>query len=475
MLPSRNLPASFSRVLSPLRGCFTAPTFQTFVVLFCGFISAVGERTVTGMLVASGYSTTWGHDRAHRFFSRARWCCDAVGMTVLDLVVEHLLAGGAAIELAVDDSLFKRSGPKVWGVFWHHDATSTSSKPVAKGTCFVVVGIVVNVAFMNRAVCLPIRVRLWTPKPNPEQQVRAGKGKPPKTGTKKKAGTGPAAPQIAAKNCPSKVEMAKTAVLAVAARHPDRAVHVSGDAAYISQALQKLPGRITWTSRLRCNAALYEFPPPRTGRRGRPRSKGARLPSLADIARLATFTPLQVTRYGCDRGPVTVQAHTFTSLWHGVLGVQTVKVVMVRDPGQSGYGIAIISTDTNADTATLIERYARRWSVEVTFEEGKEIAGVAQARNRTRDAVERTVPFCLYAMSILVVWFTAAGIDHDVIVAERRRTAPWYTAKNAVSFADILATARRVITASQFRPTHAFGPETQEIEITRLAREGIAA
>ena len=45
MLPSRNLPASFDRVLSPVRGCFTQPSFQTFVVLFCGFVSAVGERT----------------------------------------------------------------------------------------------------------------------------------------------------------------------------------------------------------------------------------------------------------------------------------------------------------------------------------------------------------------------------------------------------------------------------------------------
>jgi hypothetical protein len=473
MLPSRNLPASFARVLSPLRDCFTAPTFQTFVVLFCGFICAVGERTVTGMLVASGYSTTWCHDRAHRFFSRARWCCDAVGTAVLDLIVEHLLPAGAAIELAVDDSLFKRSGPKVHGVFWHHDATSTSSKPVAKGTCFVVLGIVVNVAFMNRAVCLPVQVRLWTPKPKPQTQTR--KGKQPRAGAKEKAGAAGAPAQIAAKNCPSKVEMAKTAVLAVAARYPDRAVHVTGDAAYISQALQKLPSRITWTSRLRSNAALHRFPPPRTGRRGRPRTKGTRLPSLTDIAGHAAFTPLQVTRYGCDRGPVTVQAHAFTCLWHGVLGVQTVKVVMVRDPGHSGYGIAIISTDTTADTATLIERYARRWSVEVTFEEGKEIAGVADARNRTRDAVERTVPFCLYAMSILVVWFAAAGIDHDAIVAERRRTAPWYTTKTAVSFADILTTARRVITASQFRPAPASGPETQEIEITRLAQEDMAA
>ena len=460
MLPSRNLPASFDRVLSPVRGCFTQPSFQTFVVLFCGFVSAVGERTVTGMLICSGYSGIWGHERAHRFFSRARWSVDALGLAVCDLVVAHLLAPGAAIELAVDDSLVKRCGPKVWGVFWHHDATSASTKPVAKGTCYVVVGVVVHVPFMNRAVCMPVRITLWTPKP--KTQDRKGKTRQDTTA-------------VAAKNCPSKVAIAKTAVLSIAARYPDRAICVTGDAAYVSQALRGMPTRVSWTSRLRCNAALHEFPPPRTGRRGRPRTRGARLPGLAQIARDAMFTPVQVTRYGADHGPVTVEAYSFTCLWYGVLGAQSVTVVMVREPGQAGYGIAIISTDTNADTTTLIERYARRWAIEVTFEEGKEIAGVADARNRTQHAVERTVPFCFYAMSILIVWFATAGINHDRLIAERRRTAPWYTTKTAVSFADILSTARRVLTASQFRPVHAPDHQTRENDITRLALESIAA
>ena len=35
------------------------------------------------------------------------------------------------------------------------------------------------------------------------------------------------------------------------------------------------PPRVTWTTRLRKDAALHELPPPRTGRRGRPRVKGA--------------------------------------------------------------------------------------------------------------------------------------------------------------------------------------------------------
>lgn len=459
MLPSTNLPPSFTSVLSPLRKCFTAPTFETFVVLFCGFVSCVGDHTVTGMLVASGYSTTWSHHRAHRFFSRSRWCQDSVGMTILDLIVGCLLTPDAALELVVDDTLCKRSGPKVWGVRWHHDATSTSSKPVAKGTCYVVIGIVVSLPFMVRSICLPVQVKLWIPKP----KKTSGKSK----GSK---------PKTTDKSCPSKVDIAKAAVSAIAKRYPNRKVHVTGDAAYMSKALRKLPTNVTWTSRLRSDAALFDLAPPKTGQRGRPKTKGAQLPKLAEIAKNATWTTLDVRRYSADGdGNVTVEVHSFLCLWYGVLKTEVVKVVMVRDTGKDGYGIAIVTTDVETDDAVIIERYARRWSIEVLFEEGKLIAGVADARNRTRKAVERTVPLCFLSMSILVIWFATCGIDPNVIVDERRKLAPWYRTKANVSLADMLDTARQVLTASDFRPIRSFEPTAQEIEIMQLACGDIAA
>lgn len=460
MLPSDKLPSSFERVLTPLRSSFTAPTFQTFVVLFCGFLSCVGDATVTGMLMSSGYTTVWNHNRAHRFFSRASWCPDALGMAILDLIVNHLLPADAVIELVVDDTLFKRSGQKVWGVRWHHDATSTSSKPVAKGTCYVVIGIVVNPAFLRRTICLPIHVKLWLPKLK----------------TAKK--TGNAASRRTDKNCPTKVDIAKSCVLAVAARYPNHKINVCGDAAYMSQALRNLPACITWTSRLSSNAALFQFQPPRTGKRGRPRLKGEQLPKLATIAKNATWEQVEVHRYSSsesDDNATTVEVYSFTCLWYGVMKTEPVKVVMVRDIGKEDYGIAIVTTDVTATNAAVIERYARRWSIEVLFEEGKIIVGVADARNRKKQAVERTVPFCFYSMSLLVTWFATCGLDTNAIVQERRKNAPWYRTKTNVSTADMLNAARQVITASEFRPIPSSDDRTQEMQIMQLAREMVSA
>ncbi len=88
----------------------------------------------------------------------------------------------------------------------------------------------------------------------------------------------------------------------IAARYPDRIVHVVGDAAYVGERLRDLDARITWISRLKLTSVLHELPPPRTGRSGRPRTRGARLGTPTDLAADATagarWRTTRVRRYG---------------------------------------------------------------------------------------------------------------------------------------------------------------------------------
>ena len=64
---------------------FTAPSFRTFCGLACGFLAQAGRRTVCGMLAGAGLSRCWPHDRAHQFFSRARWNADDLGLAAAKL------------------------------------------------------------------------------------------------------------------------------------------------------------------------------------------------------------------------------------------------------------------------------------------------------------------------------------------------------------------------------------------------------
>jgi hypothetical protein len=163
MLPSLNLPASLLELLLVLRPCFTAPGFATFCVLAGGLAGQVRRRTVAGMLLGGALQHLWPHDRAHYFFARARWELDQLGLAIAQLVVLLVLPPGADLQVAVDDSVFRRSGRKVHGAGWQHDGSAPSVNKLSYGNCFVTAGIVVKLPFCTRAVCLPVLARLHLP------------------------------------------------------------------------------------------------------------------------------------------------------------------------------------------------------------------------------------------------------------------------------------------------------------------------
>jgi len=265
----------------------------------------------------------------------------------------------------------------------------------------------------------------------------------------------------------SRLWLARRMVTRLAAELPGREVHVTADSAYAGEELKELPDGVTWTTRLRSNAALYDLPPERTGRKGRPRVKGGRLPSLAKIAATAVFSQVTVTRYGKAE---TIAVHALTCLWYSVAGARPVTVILIRDKSRTGYDLALVTTEENPVIARVIERYAARWAIEVAIEDAKQLFGTGQARNRTARAVERTVPFMLACQALAVTWYATAG-HSPADTAARRLDAPWYTGKTEPSTADMTAKLRRVIIAAKFKPLHPHQPEPAEIHAIRLAWE----
>jgi len=109
--PTVPLPASLMALLACFQPLFTAPSFRTFTALAAGFLAQAGRRTVCGMLTGAGLSQAWRHDRAHRFFSHARWSSHDLGLALARLIVALLVPEGEPVRVAVDDTLFKRTGP----------------------------------------------------------------------------------------------------------------------------------------------------------------------------------------------------------------------------------------------------------------------------------------------------------------------------------------------------------------------------
>ena len=435
MLPDAVLPvpASLMTLLAVFSSLFTAPSFRTFTALACGFLAQSGKRTVCGMLTGAGLSRLWSHDRAHYFFSRARWNPDDLGIAAARLVIALLVPAGEPAEVLIDDTLFRRRGKRVWAASWFHDGSAQGPAKTGFGNNWVVLAVRVRLPMISRPVAVPVMAKLVI-----KDTMSA-----------------------------SRLRLARRMVTRLAQELPGRKISVTADSAYAGEELRKLPDGVTWTTRLRSNAALHDLPPGRTGRKGRPRKKGDRLPSLAKIAAGAAFWQVTVTRYGKTE---TIAVHAFTCLWYSVAGAAPVTVILIRDKSKTGHDLALVTTEANPGIVRVIERYAARWAVEVAIGDAKQLFGAGQARNRTAAAVERTVPFMLACQALAVCWYATAG-HHPADAQTRRLNAPWYTTKTEPSTADMTAKLRRVIIAARFKRLYADQPEPAEIHAIRLAWE----
>ncbi len=237
MLPGLTLPASWRSLLDVFRPAFRrGSTFALFALLATGLAARTTRRTVVGMLAGAGMAAAVSFHAACRFFSHHAWDVDPIGLVLARLIVDRLLPDRAPITVVVDDTLFRRWGPKVHAAYWTHDGSAQDPNALGRGNRWVIVGIVVTLRFCTRPVCLPVLLRLWR-------------------------GKGTASP----------VALAGEMLSLLAQAFPNRRLHGAGDAAYHGKAL--LVEHTTITTRLPVNAALYAPAPPHTGRRGRPGSR----------------------------------------------------------------------------------------------------------------------------------------------------------------------------------------------------------
>ena len=432
-----HLVTSFLVMLQPLAVAMTAPTFSNWTTLLAGWAFAP-RRTVTGMLLAAGVVGKKHHSAFHRLFAQARWSLDRLGLVVFGLVEPYL--ADDQIFLAIDDTLARKRGLKVFGVGMHHDPLlSTRNTALMNwGHSWVVLGVIVRFKhWPERAFCLPILFRLYLNKKSAQRDRRKYRTRP---------------------------ELALEMLRMVCGHRANRRFHVLADSAYGGQSvLGELPQNCDLTSRLLLNARLYDAPPQRKpGAPGRPRKRGALLPTpaamLAGRARRVT-----IDIYGrhdevrlCD---CQARVHSTPARPLRVVAVEPLLGGRTRQ--------AFYSTCSQADAEQVLSWYAMRWSLEVAFHDSKQSLGFEQPQGWTRRAVERTAPMAMLLYSLVVLWFAEEG--HRRYRAFKR---PWYTTKVHASFADMLATLRRETIRETVLSLPLTGPGSRKIT---QALENIAA
>jgi hypothetical protein len=172
----------------------------------------------------------------------------------------------------------------------------------------------------------------------------------------------------------------------IAAWAPQRQIFVLCDSAYAGRMmLENRPDNVHIISRLRMDAALYAPPPARKrGQRGRARRRGARLPTPQRTAQhTKKWRRLHLNIYSRRVNTLITER---TALWYVALRDTPVKIVIVRDPKRHRKDEAFFCTDTHVDATFILEGFARRWCLEVTFHDVKQFLGFEDPQNQTEKA-----------------------------------------------------------------------------------------
>lgn len=396
---------AFRALLDRTQPVFRAPSFAIFTDLLSGWILAPGRRTVTAMIAVADPTNRRAHDAYHRFVRDGRWSMPGLWQILAVHAVAAFCPTGA-VSVDLDDTLFHKTGREIEGAGVFRDAVRSTARKVvyATGGNMVVVTLRVRAPWGGMPIGIPINARLHR-KHDPTTTV------------------GHAAAMLHQ----------------LAGWLPDRTFQVCADGAYASLAGADLP-RTHVTSRMRRDAALFEAAPPRTGKRGRPRLRGERLPTPPELA-------AGLRKRDWQSGTLDVRGTTHIRLvysrdvlWYRVCRTALVRLVIVRDPNGIEPDDFFFSTDLTATPAAIASRYAGRWSIEVTFRDTKQDLGSENPQSWKRQGPERAACLALWLHALTWCWYLQQHPQGGTWIVR-----PWYPRKTTPSFLDALAALRRTL------------------------------
>jgi hypothetical protein len=444
------LTPSFLQLLQVFVPVFTAPSFETFVQIANGWVLSQRRRFVTDLIFTSGNVGKGHWSRFHRFFSHGAWDLDVLSMYLAKLVCT-ILAPGATLLWAVDDTLCRKRGLTVYGTGMHHDPLiSSRAKPlVSWGHDWVVLCLLLVHPFWapSKVFALPIAMRLYRNR----QGLTKGKKKKNKSAKPKHD-----------PNHRTRPELARELLRLIADWFPRDDHLVLGDSAYGGQSvLSHLSDHVHLISHVHPKGALYALPPLATEKRkGAPRKKGARLPGMAVWANdpKLPWTELTFDQFGLH---AVLAVKTQQALYYKAGGQRLLNIVLTRDRQGKRPDQMFYCTKLDWDARQILSAYACRWAIECTFENSKQLLGLEDPANRLPLAVRRTAPMALLWYTLILVWCHQEG--HKLIRFPNR---PWYRRKAEPSFSDVLTTLRRV---SYETINHTLAPKQGKLK-TRLAQ-----
>jgi hypothetical protein len=415
----RDLPEAIITVLRQFELAFSERVWEWAKILLVGAILAPGTRTVTSVLRVMGLSQERQFQTFHRVLNRDRWSSRQLSCILLRLLVRMFVPADQPIVLGLDDHIERRRGAKITAKGIYRDPVRSSKSFFVKtsGLRWVCLMLLAPIPWAQRIWALPFLTALAPSERYHQERDMAHK---------------------------KLTDWARQVITQVQRWLPNRRIVVVADSSYavleLLAAARKLTTPVSMITRLRLDAALYHPAPPREpGKKGAPRKKGERQPSLTERLSDPTtvWTRQSVRWYGGVMREVELASGT--AVWyHSAKPVVPLRWVLIRDPLGAFEPQALLSTDQEVRAAQIVEWFVERWQLEVTFEEARAHLGVETQRQWSDLAIMRTTPALLGLFSLVTVFAHQLLQGNDLAT----RAAAWYQ-KPLPTFSDTLALVRQ--------------------------------
>jgi hypothetical protein len=392
--------SAWTELLQQFFPIFTTPTTDIFSRLITGWILCTARRTITGMMPFADPLGVHAHDAYHRFFPDATWSMTKLWQLLTKILVQTFCRN-TTITLALDDTLFHRSGRKVNGAGWWRDAVRSTKKNVvyAWGLNLVVLTLQIRPPWGGETLGLSVNMRLHR------------------------------------KNGPTLNELAMQMISEIRQWLGERPFRVVGDGFYATLA-GKVPDSVTIISRIKRNAILYDLPPKRKKkRRGRPCTKGRKLAKLEKMA--AHIQNWQTVTFRQRSKTIKRLVYTRVVLWYAV-SRKPILLVISRDPEGKEKDDFFFTTDLTMTGAEVLECYNDRWAIEDTFKNTKQILGGQHPQTFKGKGPEHAAGLSLWLYSVVWLWYLSQKSRRRCFIV-----LPWYRQKINPSFSDAIGCLRR--------------------------------
>jgi hypothetical protein len=438
------LPSEYTMILTSFARLFSKHVWKYAQALLIGAILTPGQRTVTAALRILGLEADQHFQNYHRVLNRAQWSNLELSGLLLAWLVKTFVPSGR-IFLGLDDTIERRRGAKIKakGIYRDPVRSSQSHFVKASGLRWLSLMLLTPIPWAKRVWALPFLTALCPSERYYEQRVRGHK---------------------------KLTDWARQMLFQTYRWLPGRQLVVLADASFAALELLgdmiRLTNPMCMITRFRLDAALYEPAPEReAGQKGRPRKKGARLPTLEQVLADPKTSWKKVTVpdwYG--EGPKTVELVSDTAVWfHNGLPPVPIRWVLIRDPKGHFKPQALLCTDLSIRSEQIVTWFVMRWRVEVTFHEVRTHLGVETQRQWSDRAIARTTPILLGLFS-LVTLLAHTHARHGKLPV---RQAAWYS-KPLPTFIDALAIVRQNLWQHlYFQPSH-FQGDIRKIPVKAL-------